>query len=249
MQIWDRRASAYDTVAPEYERGRPSYPAMAVDQLVATLGIGPGVRVADLGAGTGKFTRLITATGAQVTAVEPIAAMRRQLRRAVPEAALVGAIAQALPFADGSLDVVTAAQSFHWFGDDRAASEIARVLNPSGSLGLIWNRRDRSLRVWDEIEQLIAPHRPARGGDWRSAIERAGLGPLHRDEFTWSYTTTADEVTLRINSMSWMAALAEPQRLDLLSQVHAIASGVADSDGTIDLTERTEVYWAQLRSV
>src|SRR5512144_2593010 len=70
--------------ASSYERGRPSYPPEAVEQLARVLNIGPGRTVVDLGAGTGKFTRLLVATGAHVVAVEPQAAMREQLSAVAP---------------------------------------------------------------------------------------------------------------------------------------------------------------------
>lgn len=240
---FDPQASAYEGVASLYERGRPSYPGEAVERLIAELRIRPGVVVADIGAGTGKFTRLLLPTGASVTAVEPVAAMRTELRKAVPGATVLEGTADALPFEDASLDVATAAQAFHWFGTDEAVAEILRALRPGGGLGLIWNRRDRSVPLWRDIESLIGPARPGRSIDWRQAIHRSRFGPLHHAEFEWEYLTTPAQVTMRVGSMSWVAALPDTDRLPLLQRVEEIAGSGADSEGVIALQERTEVFW------
>src|SRR5207248_1576105 len=73
-------AQGFSAGADAYERGRPSYPPAAVDHVVRTLGLGPGRRVVDLGAGTGKFAELLVGAGADVVAVEPVAEMRRITR-------------------------------------------------------------------------------------------------------------------------------------------------------------------------
>ena len=68
-------------LGPAYKRGRPGYPQAAVDFLAARLRLGPGRTVVDLAAGTGKLTRPLLATGAEVVAVEPVAEMRAALVR------------------------------------------------------------------------------------------------------------------------------------------------------------------------
>ncbi|MDL2425016.1 class I SAM-dependent methyltransferase, partial [Pseudomonas sp. BAgro211] len=70
--------------AKAYAHGRPDYPDELLGWLGEELGIGAGKEVVDLGAGTGKFTSLLLRTGAQVTAIEPVAAMREQLGASLP---------------------------------------------------------------------------------------------------------------------------------------------------------------------
>lgn len=133
------------TTADVYERGRSGYPSDAVAHLVHELRIDEESTVVDLAAGTGKFTRLLVPTGARVVAVEPVAEMRGQLAKVVPEALAVAAAAEQLPLATGSVDALTVAQAFHWFEAERALAEIHRVLRPGGRLGLVWNRADTSV--------------------------------------------------------------------------------------------------------
>jgi SAM-dependent methyltransferase len=127
-------ANAFGPAAGDYEAARPSYPPEAVALLERELGVGPGARVCDLAAGTGKLTRLLASTGADVVAVEPVPGMRDQLLATTPGVEVLDGTAEAIPLPDGSVDVVTVAQAFHWFRFDEALAEIARVLRPGGTL-------------------------------------------------------------------------------------------------------------------
>src|SRR5207237_10016460 len=105
--------------------------------LVTSLGIGCETTVIDLGAGTGKFTRMLRPTCARIIAIEPVPAMRDELGRAVLGVEILDGCAEAIPCADGSADVITAAQAFHWFAGVPALSEMHRLLRAGGGLGLL----------------------------------------------------------------------------------------------------------------
>src|SRR5262245_27935531 len=115
MPVHDVAQRGFGTEAETYDRSRPTYPPDAVDWLIEHLRIGAGRRVADLAAGTGKMTRLLEPTGATVLAVEPVEGMWRVLRSTVPAVPTLAATAEALAFADASLDAIVVAQAFHWF--------------------------------------------------------------------------------------------------------------------------------------
>src|SRR4051794_31521740 len=80
-----------------YVRGRPDFPRAALDWLRVDLELQSGKTVIDLGAGTGKFTRLLAQTGAKVIAVEPVAAMRAHLAREIPSVTTMAGRAQQIP--------------------------------------------------------------------------------------------------------------------------------------------------------
>ena len=125
-------AASFDQAADVYEKSRPGYPSEAVDWLLPA-----GAKtVLDLGAGTGKLTRALTARGLDVIAVDPSPKMLDQLRDAVPEAIVREGTAEDIPIADASLDAVLVAQAWHWVDQDLALPSVARVLKPGGTLGL-----------------------------------------------------------------------------------------------------------------
>ncbi len=139
-----RRAASSGPAAADYARYRPAYRADAVRWCLAPLGRDvSSLRVLDLGAGTGKLTAVLQALGADVTAVEPDAAMLAQLRRELPAVAAAPGSAEAIPRPDAAFDAVLCAQSLHWFDLSRALPEIARVLVPGGVLGALRRRQAR----------------------------------------------------------------------------------------------------------
>jgi len=127
-------ADGYPVTADNYVRGRPDYAPELVGWLRDFIGLGPGKTVIDLGAGTGKFTPRLVATGARVVAVEPVAEMRAKLVAAVSNVAALEGTAEAIPRPDASVDAVVCAQSFHWFATRAALAEIHRVLKPGGAV-------------------------------------------------------------------------------------------------------------------
>jgi len=221
-------SAGYSRSVAAYQRGRPGYPPAAVDFLAARLRLGPGRTVVDLAAGTGKLTRPLIATGAEVVAVEPVAEMRAVLPAG---ARAVDGTAEAMPLAAKSADAVVVAQAFHWFDGDAALAEIHRVLRPGCSLALVWNRRRMDEPVNQAIEELIAPHRghPSafHTGAWHVAFERTKLfGPLDERVFPNEQFLDADGLVDRIASVSFIATLDEKERTKVLCAARAL-SGAA----------------------
>jgi SAM-dependent methyltransferase len=244
----------FGRAADAYERGRPDYPLALLTYLRQVVGFGPRWPVLDVGAGTGKFTRLIERTGASVIAVEPVAAMRERCFREMPEIPVVGATAAALPFRTGSARAITAAQSFHWFATPEAVAEIRRVLVEEGVLLLAWNVRDERL-VWvQELSRLLAPHKDAapgyKDGAWKDVVQQSGyFGPLWHASFENEQRGGPEFVLDRVASVSYVAAMGEADRQALLALVRALAEREAHvAGGEVRLPYRTEVYWTTTRS-
>jgi SAM-dependent methyltransferase len=208
-----------------YERARPGYPPAAVAWLARRLALGAGRRVLDLAAGTGKLSRPLAATGAEVVAVEPLAGMRERIGPGIE--ALEGT-AEAIPLPDAAVDAVTVGQAFHWFDGPAALAEIHRVLRPGGALALIWNRRPLEDPLQAAIERIIAPHRgtvPAhRGGTWREAFEHTTLfAPLEEHTFPNEQPADAEALAGRVGSISFIAALPDAERAAVLAEIRALA--------------------------
>jgi SAM-dependent methyltransferase len=241
-------AKGFGVAADAYERGRPTFPPEALAALVRGTGIGPGSVIVDLAAGTGKLTRHLVPIAAEVLAVEPVDAMRRQLERAVPGARTVGATAEAMPFADASVDVVTVAQAFHWFDAPRALDEIARVLRIGGSLGIIWNIRDERVAWVADLTRIMEPYRgdtpTHRTGAWRRAVEDdPRFTPLVERSFPSEQHLSPDGVVDRVTSVSFIAALSDAERGSVEARVRALLASDADTRGRDDLVlpYRTDV--------
>jgi SAM-dependent methyltransferase len=229
VTIHPSAAVGFARAADLYERARPSYPQEAIDWLVAQTGLGPGRTVVDLGAGTGKLTRLLLPSGARVVAVEPIPEMRAHIEGAE----VLDGTAEAIPLPDASADVVAVAQAFHWFDHDRALPEIHRVLREDGRLVLVWNMRDLDNPVQREVEELLGPVRtyvPGQMvGEWREPLARTALfGEPTVREFGYAQQFTADDLCDRVASTSYVAAMPAIERDALLARVCALTYGLEE---------------------
>jgi ubiquinone/menaquinone biosynthesis C-methylase UbiE len=229
VSVHTSAARGFQRAADAYERGRPEYPGAALQWLRDRFDLGVGRTVVDVGAGTGKLTRAVTATGANVIAVEPVAAMRTVLEREVPSAHLLEGTAEALPLTDASVDVILAAAAFHWFDGRRALTEFHRVLRPGGGLGLIWNRRPREDELHAAINEIIDPYRgdtPSHiAGAWRVALDETDLF-VSDGELATAFEQVFDleRFVDRIGSISFIAALDERERTDVLGRIRAVGN-------------------------
>src|SRR4029079_8784016 len=127
MAIHESAANGFAAGADAYERGRPEYSTEAIDALIRELGMGPGKRVLDLAAGTGKLTRQLAPSGAELVAVEPIPEMRAKLEAVLPDVEAVEGTAEATPLPNHSVDAVVVGQAFHWFDRLRGVSRTRRA--------------------------------------------------------------------------------------------------------------------------
>lgn len=234
--------TAFAEVAGAYERARPTYPQDAVRWL---LGDEPG-DVADLGAGTGKLTRVLVALGHRVTAVEPLDAMRAQLEEAVPGVAVVSGNAESLPLEDASVDAVACAQSFHWFDHAVALPEIARVLRPGGRLALVWNSRDDRVDWVAELSEIIGNETVAEW-DVQGPIAASGLfEPIERAEFRLEQTLDRETLLDLVLSRSYCAKLSQADREPVLAEVAKLYDETA-GEGGVRLAYVTECFRAEKR--
>ncbi len=229
-------AEGYQVRAETYVSGRPDYPPEVAAWLREELGAAPGKRVLDLGAGTGKFTPRLVATGADVVAVEPVAAMREQLIRLNPTVQALEGSAEAIPLPDASVDAVVCAQAFHWFANARALEEIQRVLKPGGVLGLIWNVRDETVPWVAALSRILTPHE----GDapryvsqkWRRLFPAPGFTPLRERHFPNAHAGSPERVIVdRSLSVSFIAALPAPEQARVAAQVRELIAATPELAG------------------
>lgn len=245
-------AGSGDRWADDYERGRPAYPA----EVVEIPGVPVASSVLDLGAGTGKLTRLLTTTFDRVLAVEPAEAMRRVLATVCPEAEVLAGSAEEIPLADASVDAVFSAEAFHWFDGERALAEIGRVLRPGGALVLMWNvpagPTEPSIAAVDELVRERAPldlaydpgdlnARPYASGEWRDAFSGSPFEELREKPLPNPQTLDRDGLVAFLASMGWVADLPDAERLPLLETIRSLLG--ADE---YRRPWETRVYWTRL---
>lgn len=236
MTLHRLAAQGYATAADAYEKGRPDYPRGAIELLRDTLRIDATSTVLDLGAGTGKLTRLLVPTGARLLALEPVEGMRRKLGQMVPSAIALDGVAEAIPLPETSVDAAVAAQSFHWFHGDLALAEIHRVLRPRGRLSLLFNLRDERVDWVARISHILDRHgRDApihRFGAWRRTFSDSRLfAPLGEHEFTHTQELDLDGLLERVASISYISALPLQERYAVLNEVRELAATHPDLAG------------------
>lgn len=243
----------FGSAADAYERSRPSYPTAAVEWLVEHLRLGPDSRVVDLGAGTGKLTRLLVPTGASVLAVEPVEGMWRALGSALPTVLLLAGVAEALPLPSSSVDAVAIAQALHWFDADATWTELARVLCSGGRVGLVWNTRERCVdwldALWAIIDRVESNDRWTRHGSWLDAPAetRRCFSPMQHATFAHEQRLDHDGVIRRVEGVSYVAALPENERAAVIDEVRALLATHAQTSERPELTlpYRTDVSWCE----
>jgi SAM-dependent methyltransferase len=241
--------------ADVYDRYRPSYPSGVLDQIAASCGLTAASRVADIGSGTGKLTELLLDRGATVYGVEPNADMR-----AVAERILAGrgrfhsvaGTAEATGLPPRSVDLVTAAQAFHWFDAERAREELRRILVPSGWVILIWNVRDPAasefLVAWEQFVQEFST-------DYGSVNhERLADGAGFRDFFASDYGTAQIPNPRRLDfeavkggyqSASYSLVEGDARYDAALARMRELFDRHAEG-GTVAMPLRTNIYYGKI---
>lgn len=238
----------------DYVRFRPSYPANVVELLDVR-----GRDVADLGSGTGILTRLLLETGgaARVYAVEPNADMR-----AAAESALQGVggfvsvdgTAEATTLPDAGVDLVTAAQAFHWFDVPRARAEALRILRPDGRAALVWNdRRTSSTPFLVAYEALLrrfgtdyAEVRHKNLGDDIVGSFFGGRDHMQHTTFANAQHFDFDGLAGRLLSSSYAPQAGHPSHAPMMNELRAVFDRYAGPDGRVTFEYDVRVFYGSM---
>ncbi|OYU08491.1 MAG: SAM-dependent methyltransferase [Pseudomonas sp. PGPPP1] len=242
----------FSTQAVTYAQGRPDYPRQLTGWLTDTLRIDAQSTVIDLGAGTGKFTRLLSTLATTLIAVEPVTQMGAQLTRLLPDVRLLEGTAEAIPLPPASADALVCAQAFHWFSTEAALAEIHRVLKPEGRLGLVWNVRDESVGWVAAITEIITPYEGDtprfHTGRWREAFTGQYFSDPEMTCFPYHHVGSPQEVIMdRFLSVSFIAALPAAQKATVTAQLQALIDTHPELRGrdTVAFPYQTQAYVCQ----
>ena len=145
----------FTDLAKDYAACRPDYSQTILQALLRHAGAST---VADVGAGTGIWSRMLSHAGLHTTAVEPCDEMREEGVRFTADFNIDwhAGSAETTGLADVNVDWVTMASSFHWADTPVALKEFHRILKPGGHLTVLWNPRNiDGNELHEKIEQLV----------------------------------------------------------------------------------------------
>jgi SAM-dependent methyltransferase len=254
-QLDEARRTSFDAHAELYDAVRPSYPDALADDVIAR----GGRRVLEIGAGTGKATRVFARRGASIVAIEPGPNLAAVLRKNVAghDVTVEETTFEAWPIAR-SFDIVMAAQAIHWVAPAVRYVKAADVLGPGGTLALLRNEREpfeRDLR--DEIDAAYARWYPgsserpvetaveAARREFLSEIDASGLfGAVEIREYPWTDTLTTAGYLDLLSTYSDHATLAPAQRARLFQ---AIAAALDRHGGRLDIRYVSMAFLARTR--
>jgi SAM-dependent methyltransferase len=234
-------ARSFDLAAEEYERTRPDYP----DAVLEGVPVATDATVLDVGAGTGKLTRVLARRYARVIAVEPLDGMRTILGRAVPNAEALAGRAEEIPLPDASVEAVFAGQAFHWFANDEAVAEIARVLRPGGVFCLVWNGPDESRETplpqayRDYLGELRAEKSAGDGPPFAEVIGRGPFGEVHESAVPHDHVLDRDGLLDNARSVSWIASRPPDDHERVIRRL-----GELLPEGVYSIPNLANVLWA-----
>ena len=149
--------------ADVYSKSRPSYPTEYIDYLLSVNSLNESSRVADIGSGTGILTRQLLERGVSVAAVEPNDDMRTKAEQDLQQYNHLTSIkgsAEGTTLPDKSIDLVIAAQAFHWFDQKKFKLECKRILKQEAKVALVWNSRDFTSHLIKENAEIFSKYCP-----------------------------------------------------------------------------------------
>lgn len=244
----------FTTRVENYAKFRPTYPHFILDLLKADCGLTETSLVADVGSGTGILTELFLRNGNTVFGVEPNARMRslaESLLSNYMQFKSINGAAETTTLASRSIDIVTAAQAFHWFDRTRTRVEFARILKPKGWVALIWNERRLDstpfLRAYEQLLlQYGTDYQKVRHENVTEQIAEFFAPQGYRRESSENIQTLGFEGLLgRVFSSSYTPEPDHPSFEPMIASLREVFEQ-HQRRGTIAFEYDTSVYYGQL---
>lgn len=176
----------FTKVAKHYHN-RPAYSMVLLEKLLACINdekkSNKDIKVAEIGAGTGKLTKMLYNLGLNVSAVEPNFNMRKEGEEYTKNCDIkwLEGSGENTSLEENSQDWLIMASSFHWTNPSLSLPEFARVLKANGYFTAIWNPRDLQegsifYEIEEEIKQILPSLKRVSSGsqntkDWTSVIQ------------------------------------------------------------------------------
>lgn len=188
--------------ADVYSKSRPSYPNEYIDYLFSANSLNETSKVADIGSGTGILSRQLLKRGLNVITVEPNDDMRRKAEQDLNEFEhfiSIKASAEETTLPDKNLDLVIAAQAFHWFDQEKFKCECKRILKKDAKVALVWNSRDSSNPLIIENAEIFKKYCPSFYGFSGGIGEDEEIFTRFYREGKYEYKRFPNDITLDFN--------------------------------------------------
>jgi SAM-dependent methyltransferase len=237
-----------------YIKYRPDYPREIIGFLEANCGLTHESIIADVGCGTGISSRLFLENCNRVIGVEPNDAMRAAAEEQLaefPDFTAIDGTSDRTTLPDASVDIVVAAQAFHWFDPEKTRPEFHRILKPGGHIVLIWNERQLdSTPFLREYEGFLLRHANDYPVVRHENIHAEELQKFFRQEM---HTATFENVQVfdfyglkgRMLSASYMPNENDAAFPDMIEELRIVFAKHAEN-GRIKIFYDTNVYFSQV---
>lgn len=238
-----------------YIKYRPGYPPEVLQLFEDEMNLTPSSVLADIGSGTGISSRLFLENGNTVYGIEPNAAMRNaatNILKNFPNYKPVNGTAEYTTLPDGSVNIVFAAQAFHWFEPEKTRIEFKRITANNGFVALIWNERQLDTTPFlREYEHFLL----ANASDYEKVRHENVTAEKLEDFFQTDFTKrTFDNEQIfdfeglrgRMLSSSYMPSESDERFAEVESRLRTLFEKHADADGKIAILYDTNVFFTQI---
>lgn len=246
--------------ANQYVKYRPSYSNEVIQHIMTTAKLTNESVVADIGAGTGIFSRKLLERHIPIIAVEPNEEMRHALLNELqsyltkidktkPLLIVRNGSAERTTLADQSVDHITCAQAYHWFDPALARAEFIRIMKPKGYVFLLWNQRDSHASSFvQDYEQLFMKYGKQYSEVGHKHVNQEVLKPFYGGHepqlasFYYEQLLNLEGLIGRIQSSSFSLTEDDSRYASFMGEIQELYSK-HQQDGYVKMVYRTDVYW------
>lgn len=237
-----------------YIKYRPSYPPEMLELFRKEMDLQPSSVVADIGAGTGISAKIFLENGNTVYGIEPNQAMREaslEFLRDFSDFRSARGTSEETNLPDSSIDIIVAAQAFHWFKGEETRLEFQRILKDGGYVALIWNQRQLDstnfLRDYEHfLNRFATDYNEVRHEHATPEV----IGDFFQTDFstaTFYNSQTFDYEGLkgRLESSSYTPTAENPLYVPMIEELKRLFTK-HEKNGKIDILYDTKIYYGQL---
>ncbi|MEJ7848618.1 MAG: class I SAM-dependent methyltransferase [Pyrinomonadaceae bacterium] len=237
-----------------YVKYRPGYPAEVLRLFRNEMNLTESSVIADIGSGTGISSKLFSENGNKVFGVEPNAAMRSAAEEFLvdfPNFISVDGTAENTNLPDDSVDLIIAAQAFHWFDQTKTLGEFKRILHPNGFIALIWNERQLDTTPFlIEYEKFLLKFANDYTKVRHDSVNEKSLADFfqtdfHRATFQNEQVFDFEGLKGRVLSSSYMPSETHENYVPMVAELRPLFAKHAES-GKIKVFYDTNVFYSKV---